>query len=299
MVRVAAMALALCALSPVTARAAQPAPFADVSDGAGRIEARTFDSAALHRAMPYLVYMPPGYASGSRRYTVLYMLHGMGGDDGQWKALGLLDAADRMIRAREIQPLIIVMPQGDRSYWVDHAGSDREAWGTYTARDLVAEIDARFRTLADAPHRAIGGLSMGAHGAVQLALTHPDTFSVAGGHSLVLRRSDQALPFFGGAADYAARDPLTIVSRDPDSAARITLWVDIGDRDPWVARTDQFDAELRSFDVEHEWHLWPGDHSASYWTAHIPDYLRFYDRALRGAAPHGRRVVLDGATIEP
>jgi enterochelin esterase-like enzyme len=292
-VRVAALALALSLLVPGSARAAELAAIGDGAGAAGPslTEARTFESTALGRAMTYVLYLPPGYATTARRYPVLYMLHGMGADSGQWKALGLLDAADSMIRARAIQPLIIVMPQGDQAYWMDHAGSDQQAWGTYAARDLVAEVDSRFRTLADRSHRAIGGLSMGAHGALLLALDHPDTFGVAGAHSLVLRRLDQAPPFFGGAADYAKRDPLSIVRADPEAAARITFSVDIGDRDPWTARTEQFESELRSLAVDHEWHEWAGDHSGTYWTAHVPDYLRFYDRALDGAAPHGWRLL--------
>src|SRR5262245_32561407 len=112
--RVAVLALAFSLLMPATARAAEAVAASDGPDlgGASQLESRTFESAALGRPMPYLLYLPPGYATSARRYPVLYMLHGMGGTDSQWRSLGLLDAADRMIRAREIQPLIIVMPQG-------------------------------------------------------------------------------------------------------------------------------------------------------------------------------------------
>ena len=59
---------------------------------------------------------------------------------------------------------------------MDHAlPTDKEAWGRYMAKDVIANVDARFRTLADAPHRAIGGVSMGAHGAIQLAMNFPGT----------------------------------------------------------------------------------------------------------------------------
>ncbi|TMC35023.1 MAG: hypothetical protein E6J24_04710, partial [Chloroflexi bacterium] len=98
----------------------------------------------------------------------------------------------------DIRPLIIVLPQGDKAYWVDHAlPTDQEAWGRYMAKDVVADVDARYRTVADLAHRAIGGVSMGAHGAVQLALNYPDTFSIVGAHSLVLRRFDTAPWYFG------------------------------------------------------------------------------------------------------
>src|SRR2546422_915339 len=76
-------------------------------------------SPALNRTMPYLVYLPPGYESGARRYPVLYMLHGNSGSYEEWAAYGLIGRADDMIMAGEIQPLIIVLPQGDYSYWVN------------------------------------------------------------------------------------------------------------------------------------------------------------------------------------
>src|SRR5690348_12116804 len=131
------------------------------------IRAMTFYSEALARTMPYSVYLPPDYETSTHRYPVLYMLHGMSGTNEEWQAYGIFDVADRMIRAHEPRPLIIVLPQGDQAYWVDHAlPTDQTAWGRYAAKDVVASVDARFRTLADAPHRAIGGVSMGAHGAI-------------------------------------------------------------------------------------------------------------------------------------
>src|SRR6266568_1305005 len=122
----------------------------------------TFSSAALARTMPYSVYLPPDYATSAKRYPVLYMLHGMSGTNVEWQSYGLFDRADAMIRAGTLQPLIIVLPQGDTAYWVDHAVTDKLAWGRYMAQDVVGDVDARFRTISDSAHRAIGGVSMGA-----------------------------------------------------------------------------------------------------------------------------------------
>lgn len=247
-----------------------------------RSEDRSFRSAALGRTMPYQVYLPPGYAGSERRYPVLYMLHGMGGSYEEWRALGLFEAADRMIRTGELEPLVIVLPQGDRGYWVDHAGGG-EAWGTYTARDLVAEIDGRFRTIAERSRRAIGGLSMGAHGALQLALNNPDTFGIVGAHSLVLRRFGSAPAYFGGPAEYAKRDPMTMVRSKSDVARSVSLWIDIGDRDPWAPLAKQFDGELEQLRIPRQMRVAAGDHSAAYWQRNLADYLRYYDRSLAPA----------------
>src|SRR5438093_9810425 len=108
------------------------------------------------------------------------MLHGLGGSDAEWRTYGIFDTAERLIRGGELVPMIIVLPEGGRAYWVDHAATDKEAWGRYMAKDVVADVDAHFHTLAEATDRAIGGDSMGAHGALQLAMNYPGTFSVVG-----------------------------------------------------------------------------------------------------------------------
>jgi enterochelin esterase-like enzyme len=245
-----------------------------------QVLALSFNSAALGRAMPYSVYLPPGYGTTARRYPVLYMLHGMSGTNEEWQSYGIFDRADAMIRKGELSPLIIVLPQGDKAYWVDHAVADKQAWGRYMAQDVVGEIDARFRTLPDSTHRAIGGVSMGAHGAVQLAFNYPGTFSVVGAHSLVLRRYDSAPAYFGLPADYAKRDPMQLAFAKTELLRNVDLWIDIGDKDPWAGLAKQFDGELADLKVTHAWHEWSGDHSASYWSAHLGDYLRFYGDAL-------------------
>ena len=241
----------------------------------------TFKSAALGRTMPYLIYLPPGYATTTERYPVLYMLHGMSGTNDEWRGYGLIDTADKMIRSGAMRPLIIVLPQGDQAYWVDHAlPNDGTAWGRYMAKDVVGSVDGGFRTLADGADRAIGGVSMGAHGAVQLAMNYPGEFSVVGAHSLVLRRYDTAPAYFGSPADWSKRDPMQLVYSKVDTMRGMDLWIDIGAADPWAKLAEQFNGELNTLSIPHQWHEWSGDHSATYWRAHLVEYLRFYDTAL-------------------
>lgn len=259
------------------------------------VRAVTFTSDALGRAMPYSIYLPPGYDTSARRYPVLYMLHGMSGTNDEWRAYGIFDTADKMIRSGQMRPLIIVLPQGDKAYWVDHAlPTDKEAWGRYMAKDVVTNVDRQFRTLADAPHRAIGGVSMGAHGAVQLAMNYPGEFSVVGAHSLVLRRYDTAPSYFGSPTDWSKRDPMQLVYSKIDTMRNVDLWIDIGSADPWAKLAEQFNGELDTLKIPHQWHEWSGDHSANYWCAHLADYLRFYDASLAThdmAMPTGTNLV--------
>jgi enterochelin esterase-like enzyme len=259
-------------------------PVSSIEPVAGQVETRTFWSASLGRTMPYNIYLPPGYASGSREYPTVYLLHGMAGSDRQWEDLGIAQAADRLIAAGQIGPLIIVMPEGETSYWVDHA-TDGQKWGRYTAVDVVNDVDANFRSIARQRSRAIGGLSMGAHGALQLALNYPGEFNAVGAHSLVLRRFGSAPSYFGNATDFATRDPMQIVKRTGPGGCSFVLWIDIGAGDPWASVATQFDTELTDLGINHQWHLWNGDHSAAYWSAHLDDYLRFYNASLSSRVP--------------
>lgn len=253
-----------------------------------RTEFSTLYSAALGREMPLDVFLPPGYDSSDQRYPVLYMLHGMGGTNKEWEYYGLFEEADRLMRAGEMIPFIVVLPQGDYGYWVDQANGGPR-WGEYVAREVVAEVDRRYRTLPDPSARAVGGLSMGADGALQLALNNPDVFSVVGAHSPVLKPYGDAPEFFGDVVYFEAHYPVTLVQFQTEVTKRLTISIDVGDVDIWLTNAVAFHEELNRLGVRHEWHVWPGEHNAEYWTAHVVDNLRFYGAALQRSMPAATR----------
>jgi enterochelin esterase-like enzyme len=242
-------------------------------------------SAALSRVIKYEVYLPPGYdADTSARYPTLYMLHGGSGTNQEWVDYGLLKTADALMLAGTIPRFIIVLPQGDQQYWVDHIVSqidNGERWGTYVAREVVPEIDRVYRTYGSADARAIGGLSTGGHGAMQLAMNFPGIWTAIGAHSPSLRPEGDAPTFLGRGAEFAARDPLALISAKPELARTYKWWIDTGDSDPWATQATAIHQKLTALDIAHEWHLSPGDHSAAYWSAHVGDYLAYYGRVLR------------------
>jgi enterochelin esterase-like enzyme len=238
---------------------------------------QAFYSPALDMEMPYFVYLPPDYDVAGRRYPVLYMLHGSSASYEEWLAYGFVDAVDRLIAALEVQPLIVVFPQGDYAYWVNHAeGGPR--WGDYIAFDLVWHVDATYRTLPAAASRAVGGVSMGGHGALQLAFNHPRVFGVVGAHSPSLRDEDGEVPFLGTGAEWAARDPLTL-AQTARGIERLKIWIDLGDADVYYDRVERLHDALRARGIEPEWHVHAGrDHG--WWSYYVEDYIRYYARAL-------------------
>ena len=216
---------------------------------------------------------------------MLYMLHGYGGGRGEWPYYGLFEAATRLIDAGAIPPMIIVVPEGELGYWMDHADNGPR-YGTYLADDVVSFIDAQYRTRPARGARAIGGLSMGADGAMDLAFHHPDEFAIVGVHSPMLRKKSEAHPFFGDQRYYDAHAPLSLVAASGDAirGAGFALWLDTGVDDPWLPRTVELKAALDRAAIPHQWHQYDGDHGGAYWQAHMQEYLRFYGDAFRAAS---------------
>jgi enterochelin esterase-like enzyme len=250
----------------------------------GQFRQRTFHSDALGREMPYYIYLPPGHDTAPRGFAVLYMLHGASGDNAEWATIRLIDWADRLIVRGEIPPFLVVLPQGDFGYWVNHVNGAAR-WGDYVVDDLVDHVDSTYATLPQPRARAVGGLSQGGHAAFQLTFNHPSRFGVAGAHSPSLREDDGFLPWLGTGAEFARRDPISLAQTLPlATLQRPKLWLDVGADDQWRPRVEQLHAILVSRGVAHEWHVWPGGHDGDYWQPNVPEYLRFYGRALQAAA---------------
>jgi S-formylglutathione hydrolase FrmB len=260
-------------------QAEQAAEVTAATQSSARVVEATLRSTALGTDVPYVVYLPPGYdSSPDQHYPVLYMLHGLGANREQWRQEGMFGVADVLIRTEAIQPMIIVTPEGGSSYWVNHANGGPN-WGTYVSEDLVQEIDKKYRSAPGKEYRAIGGSSMGGHGALQLAM-NSNVFGVVGAHSVALRRYEETFPFFGDRAYFEAHDPVTLCKRNPAKALNLVIWLDIGQDDRWLPAAQTFHEQLTAAGIMHSWQVNPGGHDAEYWGAHVQEYLEFYSLAL-------------------
>ena len=174
---------------------------------ASEVRVATFDAPSLGVRKHYLVYLPASYATErSRRYPVVYYLHGADGNEADWVSRAAIDWVMDSLVARGGPEMIVVMPDGDESWYANSAtpadsaacaaargGEDptlrcvaRADYDAYLTGDLVRHVDSTYRTRAGRAHRAIGGLSMGGFGAVRIALAHPDLYAAAASHSGVL-----------------------------------------------------------------------------------------------------------------
>jgi enterochelin esterase-like enzyme len=243
----------------------------------------TFDSPVLGRTMPYRVYLPRSYDTpegAGRRYPVVYLLHGMGGRWDEWTGYGVEEVANQLFATDELPELILILPQGGLGYWMDQDGPGATPWTQYVVRDLVPHVDATYRTLARREARAVGGLSMGAHGAITLALTYPEVFGVAGAHSPSIRARASAPAYFGADdAAFARRDPLAL-ARSVELETPPRIWIDAGADDPWRPGAEALRDALEARGWAPEYHVYPGEHDGWYWGDHLWEYLPFYGQAL-------------------
>lgn len=139
------------------------------------------------------IYLPPSYdSSPAKRYPVVYLLHGITDTDQNWTVAWtknndgyatLQDLMNKGVAENRFGEMIVVMPdqntKGLGSFYVNSSVTGN--WEDFTAKELVAYIDGKYRTIAKAGARGIGGHSMGGYGALTLAMKHPDVYSVAYG----------------------------------------------------------------------------------------------------------------------
>ncbi len=148
----------------------------------------TADFHAAHlegKDMKFNVILPVDYASDAeRRFPVLYLLHGFTGHYADWCA------NSRLVDYAKPYDEIIIMPEGDNSWYVNSYSDPEQRWEDYIVEDLIGYVDSHYRTVASREGRAIAGLSMGGYGALFLGLKHHDTFAAVASLSGVVAEAN-------------------------------------------------------------------------------------------------------------
>ncbi len=169
------------------------AEFMDTGDVPhGAVAAIMYPSSALHKVRRMHIYTPPGYEVGTARYPVFYLLHGAGDSDESWTSVGRAGfILDNLIAAKKAVPMIVVMPAGHTSRTPIGRGAPPQSAGegglTPTeefvkdfVEDVMPYVEKNYRVIADRPHRAIAGLSMGGNQTLNIAIEHLDRFTYVG-----------------------------------------------------------------------------------------------------------------------
>jgi S-formylglutathione hydrolase FrmB len=240
----------------------------------------TFFSAALQRQMPYRVFLP-AKLDPDHKLPVVYLLHGNGGDYKNWSNYS--DVARYAAPGEGSRGLILVMAEGNSSYYMNAVEKPEDKYEDYLVHDLIADVESRFPAAQNRGNRAIVGASMGGFAAVKLALCRPELFVYAGAISpaidvpsrrFSLRRRGQSMRFrsiFGleGSESRRKSDPFILV-RTADPARTPYLYLTAGEQEALLEPNRRFAALLKGRGFAYEFHTKPGGHDWGEWDSQIP-----------------------------
>jgi S-formylglutathione hydrolase FrmB len=249
------------------------------------IEYNSLQSAALGKELKYAVMLPPSYRTDpKRRYPVLYFLHGMFGNEGEFQRRGVAAKVASLRDQGLIGEFIIVAPAGGNSFYLNSKNGVR--YEDAIIQDLIPHIEKTYRALGTRDGRAIQGISMGGWGALLLAFKHPEMFSSVTTHCAALfaelpkptgddRRSQFMLQLIGNIfgnppdeAFFRSVNPEYVAENNAAAIKKsgLKIYFDCGEQDQngFQVSNKEFDERLTKLGIAHEFHLFPGRHGWEY-----------------------------------
>ncbi len=242
----------------------------------GKLEMIEYESKTVGTTRKMNVYTPPGYAA-DKTYPVLYLLHGIGGDETEWQRFATPDMLfDNLIADGKAVPMIVVMPNG-RAQKNDRAEGNvfqsAPAFAVFERDlldDVIPTIESRYSVQADREHRALAGLSMGGGQSLNFGLTHLDTFAWVGG--------------FSSAPNTKA--PEELISDPKKTKEQLNLlWLSCGNKDGLIRISQRLQRYLKENDVPHIWNVDSYGHDATHWRNNLYHFAQLVFQEASGEPP--------------
>ena len=230
----------------------------------GTVHLNDYYSPTLKRVRRLRVYTPPGYeAHSSKRWPVLYLLHGTGDTEATWTEFGRAHyICDNLIARQLCQPAIIVMPDG-HAYLHDEEGDglrNLEAMEADVITAVVPFVDHLYRTVPDANHRAICGLSMGGFQSMFIGLRNQKSFAWVGGMSAYV-------------PDVERTCAAALKDATATNANLRLFWHQIGRSDSLLPEQRKFESVLEKHGIKRQFRVTAGDHSWDVWRGYLGEFL--------------------------
>ena len=245
-----------------------PGNFAEERDVAhGSVETVYYQSKTLGKMRRMHIYLPPGYEKNSESYPVFYLLHGAGDCDDSWTSVGRANfILDNLIAEGRAKAMIIVMPAGHVTRKMDMStmGADvaSDPFANDFMNDIVPYVEQHYRVIADAPHRAIAGLSMGGAQTLNIAMTHPGFFAYIGVFSS---------GWFGNTREAFEKGNEGALE-SPDKKAVKLFWWSSGKNDIALPNTGPSIALVQKYGYVTEFHLSEGFHEWNNWRDYLHEF---------------------------
>ena len=267
----------------------------EISYGA-RVDTLRIDSAVMQKEMPSAVVVPESYDGNSSDYPVLYLLHGGRGEFRDW--LTKLPDNQLVHKMADQYNIIIVLPEGGAlSYYFDSPMMEESQYMSYISKDLRAEVDQKYRTIAEKRGRVIAGLSMGGHGAFYIATKNPKLYIAAGSMSGVMdinpRTWDVPDEFvqtrLGTFAELLGppensinpyRDYTAVGLVDQMKLNNVQLIFECGRDDFLIEPNRTLHKKLLENGTPHVYIERPGSHTWDYWENALPYHMLYFHKLL-------------------
>ena len=258
-----------------------------------RVDTVRFQSKLINATLPYNVILPTDYdTSTTTRYPVLYLLHGLTGHYSDW--IARTNVADYASAYR----MIVIMPEGNDGWYTDSATVITDKYESYILKELMPDVQQRYRTIEARYGRSIAGLSMGGYGAFKFGLKSPATFVFAGSMSGAFgvtrftekeigKNFGDSIKLFGatGSETRLANDLFDILGKL--TPARVPslpyFYFDCGTEDSALIFSYNRELAALMFDkkIPHEFRELPGDHSWAYWDRQVREILKIAAAKMR------------------
>lgn len=246
------------------------------------------ESKLLGKTVHYTVYLPKGFATSGKKYPILYLLHGAGGDHGSWqKDARFSQVADRMIAAGQIPEMVIVCPEGFNHAYIN-SFDGKAPYEDFFVQEFMPFIEKEYRIIGDRAHRAISGLSMGGYGSLYHSLKRPELFSSCFAMSAATTRNAGENPTPAMQAYIKAHTipdivrSLTLVKDEKGNVTGLPrLFLEIGDDDFLLLNNFDLVRALRETGIPHQFRVRDGAHTWDFWRETLPSALQFVSESFR------------------
>ncbi|MCY7349630.1 MAG: esterase family protein [Cytophagaceae bacterium] len=258
-------------------------------------EGKTVKSTLLGKNVRYSVYLPPNFGTSERKYPVVYLLHGYGDDETGWVQFGEVNRlADKAIADGTIPPMIIVMPDGQKDWYVNSVDG-KVKWEDFFIQEFLPAIEKTYPIRAEKRYRGIAGLSMGGYGSLVMATKHPDLFAACAPLSAAVWTDEEIKNFpeanytgffknlFGVGSNgnrisehWKANSILTIMETgDQEKLKSVRYWIDCGDDDFLIGGNCALHLLMKDKKIPHKFMVRHGEHNWPYWRSGIIPALQF------------------------
>lgn len=247
-----------------------------------RVDMLQVRSEAMDKNVPVVAVLPDNYETTVlKKYPVVYLLHGYGNMPDQWITVTKPNLEELATRLQ----MIFVCPHGNNSWYWDSPVDPTFRYETFVSKELIHDIDHRYRTIDNRNGRAVTGYSMGGHGALWLAINHQDVFGAAGSMSggVDIRPFPDNWEMKARLGEYAENkarwDAYTVINKlDALQSGSLALIIDCGYDDFFLQVNRNLHDEMLKRKIDHDFILRPGAHTHEYWNNSIDFQLLFFSK---------------------